>query len=474
MSDSGYPADPVLVVDDEPAILSAVEIALELGGITNVVTCSESTSAASLVSTTRFSAVTLDLVMPGIGGVELLGIVQEQLPDTPVVVVTSTSDVETAVELMRKGVFDYIVKPVDSNRLVTTLRRAIENFEMQRENAALRRHLLNPTLERPDAFEHITTHDEVMYSIFGYIEAIAPTSLPVLITGETGTGKELIATAIHRASGRTGELVTVNTAGLDDQLFSDTLFGHVKGAYTGSTTDRKGVIGKAVKGTLFLDEIGDLSPESQIKLLRLIQQREYYPLGSDNVVRTDARFVFATNRDLPERVETGEFRHDLWYRLRSHMVRIPPLRERRGDIPLLVNLFLRHAVSETGKPLPDVSRGFISTLMRYDYPGNVRELEGMILDAVVRDRTGTLTAGAISDGAVSGSPVMIPSGAGGQHGADDLFSDLGTLPTLKSAVDDLIEEALRRADGNQTTAAALLGMTRSALNKRLNRRDGNR
>jgi DNA-binding NtrC family response regulator len=473
MAEASFPAEPVLIVDDEPEIVSSAEIALALAGITNVATCTDSTAVSDLVSTNSYSAVTLDLLMPRVSGEQLLPVIQEGQPDTPIVVVTSKNDVETAVELMKDGAFDYLVKPVDTQRLVATVRHAIEYHEMRKVNSSLREHMLNGELDNPDAYAHILTANSRMQSIFRYVDAIAPTSLPVLITGETGVGKELLAEAVHKASGRTGEFVVVNTAGLDDQLFSDTLFGHVKGAFTGSVADRRGMIARAAGGTLFLDEIGDLPPESQVKLLRLTQQREYYPLGSDSVQHTDARFVFATNRNLGALVQQRAFRQDLYYRLRSHKVEIPPLRERPDDILLLAEHFLDEAARETDRPRPSTPPAFATYLKMHDYPGNVRELQGMIFDAVIRHTSGVLSLDHF--GEIIGEPHEHSAATErGPHdlqsaSVDELFTRLPRLPHLQQAVDALIQEALKRADGNQTAAARLLGMTRSALNKRLNR-----
>ena len=476
MSDSRYPSAPVLLVDDEEAILTAAEVALAMAGISNVVTCQDSREVRRLIDREEFSAVTLDLVMPEISGSELLPMIRSRQPNAKIVVITGMNDLETAVDLMKQGAFDYLVKPVDTTRLVTTVRHAIENWEMRRENESLREHLISGTLESPEAFSHILTNSDTMNGIFSYIEAIAATSLPVLISGETGVGKELLAQSVHAASGRAGNFVPVNTAGLDDHLFSDTLFGHVKGAFTGAAQDRRGMIARASGGTLFLDEVGDLSVESQIKLLRLTQEREYHPLGSDTAVKTDARFVFATNRDLEDMVGKSEFRQDLYYRLRSHRVIIPPLRERPEDIPPLVDLFLERAAAETGRSKPTPPRDLYSYLKAYDYPGNVRELEGLVYDAVVRHKSGVLSlkhfdqviAQSVDDIAKAAA-MKSPGAVTAASAAGGIFSQFGRLPSLKTAVDDLIQEALRRADGNQTTAAKLLGMTRTALNKRLNR-----
>ena len=259
------PSVPVLIVDDEELTRLSVRTALLQDGITNIVECRNGQEVRDRMPTESFAAVILDLSMPGMSGEELLRILLEERPETPVIVSTATNDLETAVRCMRVGAFDYLTKPVDQTRLLASLHHAIERWETAREMRSLK----STDLESPEAFTDIITSDRQMLQVFRYVEAIAPTTLPVLVTGETGTGKELVARVIHSLSGRKGGFITVNVAGLDETLFADTLFGHVKGAYTGADSRREGVVAKAEDGTLFLDEIGDLAADSQIKLLRL-------------------------------------------------------------------------------------------------------------------------------------------------------------------------------------------------------------
>ena len=276
-----YPKFPILIVDDEENFLLSAELALNSNGINNLITEVDSSKVMDLLKGTEFSLIILDINMPNIKGTELLPLIVEKYPDIPVIIITAINDVENAVSCIKAGAFNYILKPVDSTRLATTVKGGLNLREIKNENRILKRYLLKDELENPEVFNEIVTKSPALRAIFKYSEAISKTQLPVLITGETGVGKELIAKAIHTLSGRTGELVSINVAGLDDNLFSDTLFGHKKGAYTGSDTERKGLIERAEGGTLFLDEIGDLSPESQVKLLRLLQEGSYYPLGSD-------------------------------------------------------------------------------------------------------------------------------------------------------------------------------------------------
>jgi DNA-binding NtrC family response regulator len=475
------PQAPVLVVDDEEQALVATDLTLRSEGITNVVTCRDSRLVPARLAGGEWSAVLLDLSMPHLTGAELLPRIVQEHPEVPVIVVTANADLDTAVQCMREGAFDYLVKPVEDARLVSAVRHALEMRQARRENERLARALQTDGLERPEAFAAIVTTSPSMHGVFRYVEAIAATPFPVLVTGETGVGKELIARAIHVLSGRTGAFVAVNAAGLDDTLFSDALFGHKRGGFTGADRDRPGLIEQAAGGTLFLDEIGDLAAASQVKLLRLLQEGRYYPIGSDVQKASDARIVVATNRDLAAMQEKGDFRRDLYYRLRSHHVHLPPLRRRKEDLPLLLDHFLGKAAALLGRGRPTPPKELVSMLSAYAFPGNVRELEGMVYDAVSRHRSGVLSmesfrekigpeaVAAFGSGADPGSSPDEPAAANGPP-RQIAFGEV--LPTLPDAERLLIEEALRRAGGNQTTAARLLGLSRRALNNRLRRAAG--
>lgn len=464
------PDKPILLVDDEEHFLLSAELTISSNGIKNIETCSDSRNVLSLLSKKEYSIVVLDLNMPFISGSELLPQIVKNYPEIPVIVITAVNNVESAVQSMKEGAFDYVVKPVDDTRLIATIKRGLELTEMRNENKLLKESLLKEKLEHPESFEQIITTSGSMRAIFRYIEAIAKTNLPVLITGETGTGKELIAQAVHNISGRKGELIPVNVAGVDDNLFSDTLFGHKKGAFTGADIERKGLIEHAEDGTLFLDEIGDLSIESQVKLLRLLQDGKYYPLGSDIAKLSNARIIVATNRDIKS-MQNGEgFRQDLYYRLRSHHIHIPPLRERKKDIPFLIDYFLIKASNELGKKKPHPPKELFTLLSNYHFPGNVRELEGIIFDAVSLHKSGILSLELIrkklADQLI---PKPIPDGSGDETD-DPPITITGRFPSLKETENVLVNEALKRADGNQTIAADLLGISRRALNNRLQRK----
>jgi len=471
MNKSLYPSLPVLLVDDEEAWLNSFSLILRSSGITNIMTCKDSRQVISLMAANEVSVVMLDLTMPHLSGEELLPQIIQDHPAVPIIILTGLDLVEKAVQCMKLGAFDYYTKVSEEERLIAGVRKAIEMRWLQRENASLKDHFLLDKLDHPEAFVRIITHNKTMRSIFQYAEAIAGTNEPVLITGETGTGKELIANALHELSGRKGSFVPVNVAGLDDTMFSDTLFGHKKGAYTGADQNRAGLIEQAGGGTLFLDEIGDLSQISQTKLLRLLQEREYLPLGSDTPKRTDCRMVFATHQELDSLQSSGGFRKDLFYRLRAHHIHLPPLRDRLDDIPLLVAHFMEEGAAKLGKKAPSYPKELHTLLRTYKYPGNIRELEHMIFDALSKHKSRTLSMDSFKSYIyqksphVSQEPELIRT--------EDLtpFADLEKLPSMKEAGYYLALEALHRANGNQTIAAEMLNITRQALNWRLKQVD---
>jgi DNA-binding NtrC family response regulator len=467
MSETAFPHLPVMLVDDEAQALTSFEMTLRSAGMNHFIGCPDSREVMSILVHREIEIMLLDLWMPHVSGEELLRQITADYPDIPVIIVTGADDVETAVKCMKQGAFDYIVKPVEKSRLVSSVKRGIELRELHRENQLLKARVLSDRLSRPEAFADIVTVSPAMRSIFQYIEAVAPSPRPLLITGETGVGKELVAQAVHTLSNRKGAFIPVNVAGLDDHVFADTLFGHKKGAFTGAMEGRAGLLEQAASGTLFLDEIGDLSAVSQVKLLRLLQDGEYLPLGYDLAKRSDARMVVATNQDLEAARRSGRVRKDLYYRLCGHHIHIPPLRDRPEDLAVLLDHFLGKAAESLGRKKPTPPDELIKLLAAYHFPGNVRELESMVYNAVSLHSSGKISMDAFKAEVFKKQPGLAgdltekPDEAVGQV----VFPE--RLPTLKRIEQLLVDEALRRSGDNQSIAAAMLGITRQALNKRL-------
>lgn len=464
-----FPEAPVLLVDDEDAWLRSLALILKKdAGINNSVKCQDSRQVMELLVTEKFSLVLLDLTMPHLSGEELLSLIVRDYPEIPVIVCSGVNQIEVAVRCMRNGARDYFIKSDESERLIATIQRTLDYQRLQQENRRLKERVLQDRLDNPAVFAGIVTGHRCMLALFQYLEAVARSPEPLLVTGESGVGKELIARAVHDLGGGDAPWVAVNVAGLDDNVFSDTLFGHAKGAFTGAEQERGGMIAKAGSGTLFLDEIGDLSVASQVKLLRLLQEGEYYPLGSDRPQKLKARIVVATNIDLAASQAAGRFRKDLYYRLCAHHVHVPPLRERREDLPLLLDHFLEEVSLAMGKKKPTPPGELPVLLATYHFPGNVRELRAMVYDAVSLHESGILSMDSFKRvlsevGPEGGGPrpvTLFPDAATGV-----LFAE--RLPTLVESAELLVAEAMKRAQGNQTIAAGLLGITRQALSKRL-------
>jgi DNA-binding NtrC family response regulator len=457
------PTPGILLVDDEVAWLRSLSLTLERAGIRRVVTCQDPRKVMDILAGDDISVVLLDLTMPHLSGEDLLARIAAEHPDISVIIVSGMNQVETAVRCMRLGAFDYHVKTEEEDRLVAGVLRALRMQELQRENLEVSSRLLSGELRHPEAFAAIVTQDRVMRTLFSYIEAVARSPQPLLITGESGVGKDLVAQATHRLSGSTGKLVAVNVAGLDDAVFADTLFGHVRGAFTGADQLRRGMVEEAADGTLFLDEIGDLSIPSQVKLLRFLQDGEYFPLGSDRPKRVKARVIAATHQDLSAKEKAGAFRRDLYYRLRTHRVRVPPLRERREDIPLLLEHFLEEAARSLGKRKPTPPRQLAQVLQTHDFPGNVRELKALVFDAVSLHDSHVLSMRSFLESMGRSEVPPEPAEATDRNP----FAGLQRLPDFDEALELLVREAMARAGGNQTLAARLLGISQPALSKRL-------
>jgi DNA-binding NtrC family response regulator len=455
-----YGTPSLLIVDDDPVVVELVGLYAREAGFGTAVEAGTATDGLAALKQGRFSLVLLDLGLPDRPDGDALPEFLEAAGDVPVVVVTADDRVETAVRCMKAGAFDFMDKPLSPARIMSLLAHAKGNIRLRTLLEPM-----NPALRSP-AFARIVTMSPLMLGLFQTIERLGPSPLPVLVYGESGTGKELIARAIHDVSGRDGPFVPVNVAGLDGALFSDVLFGHAKGAYTGAEGPRPGLVKQAEGGTLFMDEIGDISGETQVKLLRFLQDGEYYPLGSDRPERSACRVVLATHVDLAEAVKAGRFRADLYYRLMIHIVTIPPLRDRREDIPLLVDHFTRQAAEHLKRPAPATDPAFVAALDGYGFPGNIRELSAVVYGAAADSGTGRpsisyareYVAKQRADQTVS---VHQESCIDYPYVTDDRFPPLDLLELQH------IREALRRSGGNQSAAAVLLGISQSTISRRL-------
>lgn len=457
----------ILIVDDDATALTLYEMILRSAGYNNIVICNDGAEVEFRLQDNDVSLVLLDIKLPGLSGVEVLEQITGTKANLPVVMITGDEDLQTVITCMKKGAYDYITKPPARTRLVTAVKKALEWRELNGELWAMGRRVLDrAALEKPEAFSALVTISDSMLAIFQYVEAVARTNRPVLIMGESGTGKELLARAIHESSGRQGAMITVNAAGLDDALFSDTLFGHKKGAFTDAHSDRLGLVERAAGGTLFLDEIGDLAPASQVKLLRLLQEREYYQLGSDLSRSTDARVVAATCVDLGKRIKDGRFRRDLFFRLMAHQVTLPPLRDRREDLMPLTQALLLEAARELGRGIPRIPKELNSLLNLYDFPGNVRELHSLVFDALSRTSGNALNLATFRN-LVHGKEA--PDVSSSELDYDGLVELFGHFPTMKEITNTVITSALEKAGGNQSLASRMLGVNQSTLSRRIAR-----
>ena len=461
---SEYPSFGILLVDDEMPYLRSMRLLLERkGGMNHIHCCDDSRLAIQVLEKNNIGVVLLDLTMPHISGIELLETIHNDYPEIAVIIISGLNNVSSAVACLKKGAFDYYVKTTEEDRLLEGIKRTVMMQEIKLENKSLKAKILDDKLQQPEIFEPIISRSSSMNAIFHYIESISVSNQPILISGESGTGKELIAQACHEASGRKGALVSLNAAGLDDEVFSDTLFGHFQGAFTGAAKKRKGLIEQASGGTLFLDEIGDLSLFSQVKLLRLLQEGEYYPLGSDSPKRCHARIVVASHQNLENLRDEGRFRKDLYYRLQTHVIDVPPLRARKTDIPYLLDHFITEAAKEMNKQVPNYPPELPILLCNYDFPGNIRELRSMIYDAISRHKSRLLSMEAFKAVLEKTSPIndvmLSPESV--------MFNPNVSLPSLSKMNDLLVKEAMERAGNNQSLAARILGISQPALSKRL-------
>ena len=435
----------ILVVDDEVNIRNALVTMLEKKGhqVRGVGTGEE---ALEQLEAATVDLVITDLRMPGIGGMEFLRRLKDSRPDTDVVVMTAYGSIDTAVEAMRYGAYDYLTKPIDRERFPVVIDKALERHALARENKQLR-----DRLETRVRFDQMVGESEPMQRVYSLVEMVADSAVTVLLTGESGTGKELVARAIHNKSTRAnGPFVTLNCGALPENLFESELFGYEKGAFTGAMTTKVGRFELADGGTLLLDEVGELSLKSQVDFLRVLETKEFRRLGGTKLIRVDTRIVAATNRNLEESVKEGDFRDDLYYRLNVVPIRLPPLRERADDIPLLVERFLAEFSSQHHREPKDVSREAMRLLRLYAWPGNIRQLRNLMERLVVTVKDSTL------------QPEHLPEEI--QVSKEDTPT---MLVTLGSSLEEIEREAIRRTLAEVTNhrerAAKLLGISLRAL-----------
>lgn len=452
---------PILLVDDDPDVLTVAKLFLEKDGYNNLYLVDDSRFVIPLLKEKEVSLIILDLIMPHIMGSELLPKLQKDFSHIPIIIMTGSENLNDAINCMNLEAFDYLIKPVSQSRLLLTVDKALKIHLLQRELSTLKDCLFTDPLKSLNTFSRIITCSNKMRAVFQYAEYVSKSSQPILITGESGVGKELIALAIYELSEVKGRFICVNVAGLDDLMFTDTLFGHKKGAFTGADHDREGLICKANGGTLFLDEIGDLSYQSQIKLLRYLQEQKYYPMGSDTLLDSDARIIVSTNKDLQSMASRGDFRKDLYYRLCTHQLHIPPLRDRIEDIPLLLDHFIKEAAESLGKQKPVPAPELLTLLPKFTFPGNVREFKAMVTDAVTRHESGLLTLQHFQ--AFNGNNNVKPLPSRRCELITEIFDK---FPTLREIEEYMVGKAMEISSGNKSAAASLLGITRQALNKR--------
>ncbi|KAA3616710.1 MAG: sigma-54-dependent Fis family transcriptional regulator [Calditrichaeota bacterium] len=443
----------ILVVDDESAQLDSLAGFL-IKQKYEVLKASDPKHAVVLARENLVDIVLTDYKMPGMTGVELLGEIKKINPEIDVVLMTAFGSIESATEAMKLGAFDYLTKPIDLQELLLIIRKAVERKMLIRENKQLREQL-----ETRFRFDGIISQSSAMENVLNLAGRVAPSTASVLINGDTGTGKELIARAIHFASPRKEmPFIAVNCAALPENLLESELFGHEKGAFTGADRQRKGRFELAEGGTLFIDEIGEIPPNVQVKLLRVLQEKTFERIGGTDTIQADIRLVAATNRDLEKMAKTGEFRDDLYYRLNVVSIRIPPLRDRREDIPPLINSFIKRFADENGKSVTGMSREALDVLIKYHFPGNVRELENIVQQAVVLSRGEILTSDDL--------PLHVHHSHPDGDGAGD-FTQGSFTERVEAFELSLIKQALRQTAGVQTRAADLLGMSERHLRYKL-------
>ena len=460
----------ILVIDDEESIRELLKDFLESKGM-EVVTSSDGESGLAHLKEEKFSLFLLDLMMPGMSGLDVLKERASEKIDVPSIVITAHATVQTAVEAIKLGAFDYITKPFNLEEFYIVLNRALNFSRLQEENAGLKKELEKKSSYNKRALDHIIGKSAPIQSILQFIKKIADTDSTVLITGESGTGKELVAKNIHYGSSRSNKpFVPLNCAAIPKDILESELFGHEKGAFTGAVNTRIGRFELANHGTLFLDEIGELAPALQVKLLRVLQEREFERVGGIRTLKVDVRILAATNRDLEKAVEEGSFREDLYYRLNVIPVKLPPLRNMREDIPLLVEHFITNMSRRKGKDAPSISKEAMECLHSYSWPGNVRELENLVERMLILKGGEVVTPEDLPERLVDKSKTHHL--AAGEPAAGQVVSSDGVdlNLVLDEIENNMILQALEISKGVKSKAASLLGLNRTTLIEKMKKK----
>jgi len=450
----------ILIVDDELSMREFLEVLLRREGYR--ITCAENGGKAlDFIAQDSFDLLLLDIRLGDMSGIEVLKAAKSQNPQTIVIMISAYASTETAVEAMNEGAYDYVPKPFDKDELVQTVARALELKTLEHE-----KEVMDDELKKNLFFSRIVGTSHGMLQIYDMVRQVARTKTNILITGESGTGKELIARSIHEESDRRNEpFVVINCGGIPETLMESELFGHKKGAFTGATEDKRGLFEIADKGTIFLDEIGELSLPIQVKLLRGVQERVFKPVGGNDNISVDIRIISATNKKLEEEVIAGRFREDLFYRLNVIEIRVPPLRERKGDLRALAQLFLDKYADEMGKTVTKISSYAIDMLNRYDFPGNVRELENLMERSVALSNTNILLPDSL---ALSfHKRRWIEGSEDKRFNIDDVSNGIALDDVLDDIERAYIKKALERTDGNKQKAAELLSINPRSMRHRI-------
>lgn len=444
---------PVLVVDDDEGLLLSIKATLVSSGLPEPALVSDSRRVMDLVREYDFQLILLDLMMPHLTGMEVLRKIKEQSPHVECIIVSAIDDVTSAVKAVSLGASDYLVKPLNSDKLIALVNGTLEKYTVQHELERLGSKKVFSNLKNPEAFAEIVAEDEAMALIFHQVEAVAGTDYSVVISGESGTGKEMLARVIHKLSNRSNApFYAVNMASFSKTIFEDEFFGHTKGAYTDAASDKIGFFEAAHGGTLFLDEITELDPSLQGKLLRVIEERELYRLGSTEVRNVDVRIIAATNRDINQEIVKGAFRADLYYRINMYNIKVPPLRERQKDILPIAHHFLKIHSEINNKKIRSLSPELEQRLMQYSYPGNVRELENIIAAAVLQEKGKTIS--------LASTLNLLPYDGPERRRHIELL-------TLEELEKRHIEKVLELSGGNRLKAAKILGVNVSTIYRKI-------